>query len=220
MRKLTRSLFLLSALMATATAVSSAEAMETPAPLPQSVMDAAPAGSSFQLLGYGRFTKLLWDVFDASLWVPGTEWSLDDPFALELRYLRDIDGADIVESTRDQLKQLGYADPAQLNAWIGQLGTIFPDVKEGDRLVGLQIPGQQTQFFYNGQSIGVISDPDFGPAFFAIWLGPKTSEPALRNALLGSGCAKPETVARAEVKPCGGVTMPASSTRRPGVRQP
>lgn len=219
MRKLIQILITFGALTFAGGAVPATTSPAPPAPLPQSVLDAAPE-SSFQLLGYGRFTKLLWDVFDASLWVQGDYWTLEEPFALELRYVRDIDGEDIVDSTRDQLKQVGYSDPDLVDPWVEQLRTIFPDVKNGDKLVGLQLPGQPTKFFHNGKSIGAVTDPAFAPAFFAIWLGPKTSQPALRNELLGSGCAKPATVARAEVKPCGGVTMPESSTRRPGMRQP
>jgi hypothetical protein len=219
MRKFVQTLVALCAMTFAGGNVSAATPFAPPEPLPQSVLDAAPE-SNFQLLGYGRFRKLLWDVFDASLWVQGDDWRLEEPFALELRYVRDIDGEDIVDSTRDQLKQVGYSDPSLVEPWIEQLRTIFPDVKNGDRLVGLQLPGQPTQFFHNGRPIGSVTDPAFGPAFFAIWLGPKTSQPALRNELLGSGCAKPATVARTEVKPCGGVTMPESSTRRPGMRQP
>jgi hypothetical protein len=63
-----------------------------------------------------------------------------------------------------------------------------------------------------------MPDPEFGPTFFSIWLDEKTSQPALREALLGgSHCAKPATVAQAEVRPCGDATMPAPSTRRPAV---
>jgi hypothetical protein len=37
----------------------------------------------------------------------------------------------------------------------------------------------------NGDPLGEIADPAFGPAFFAIWLHPETSAPKLRSALLG-----------------------------------
>ena len=47
----------------------------------------------------------------------------------------------------------------------------------------------QSQLFITPQSTGSGSGADaaFAAAFFAIWLSPKTSEPKLRQALLGSG---------------------------------
>jgi hypothetical protein len=43
------------------------------------------------------------------------------------------------------------------------------------------------RFFHNGKLRADVTDPDFARAFIAIWLSPKTSEPKLRLALLGSG---------------------------------
>ena len=45
----------------------------------------------------------------------------------------------------------------------------FPDVRDGDRLIGLATPGAATKFFMNGKPVGEIEDPAFGPAFFGIW---------------------------------------------------
>ncbi|HXG27899.1 MAG TPA: chalcone isomerase family protein [Nevskiales bacterium] len=191
-----------------------ASTIQPPPPLPPTVVQAAGV-THLQLLGYGRFRKLLWDVFDASLWVPGDRWSPNQTFVLELRYARDVKGADIVDGTRDQWKHLGYDDQARLTEWLAQLSAIFPDVKKGDQLAGVYLPGRETRFFHNGEPIGEIKDPEFGRHFFAIWLDEKTSQPALRADLLGHGCAKPTTVAQAEVQPCGGATMPTPSTHRP-----
>ena len=63
---------------------------------------------------------------------------------------------------------------------------VFPDVKEGTQLVGLYQPGGATQFLRDGQPAGDIADPEFGKAFFSIWLHPKTSATKLRVALFGT----------------------------------
>ena len=62
---------------------------------------------------------------------------------------------------------------------------IFPDVKAGDRLTGVQRPGEATRFFVNGQAGGEVRDAEFTRLFFGIWLSPRTSQPQLREALLG-----------------------------------
>jgi hypothetical protein len=40
-------------------------------------------------------------------------------------------------------------------------------------------------FYYDGAKTVTIEDADFARAFLNIWLGPETSEPELRLALLG-----------------------------------
>lgn len=218
MRSVIRSLFLLCAVLVLPVTSSAADS-RTPPPLPQAV-EGAVEGGTLNLLGYGRMRKWIWDAFDVSLWITGDTWSWNEPFVLELRYVRSFDGEEIVEGTRNQWEHLGYTNEAQLELWLKQLIGIFPNVKVGDQLAGVYLPGRETHFFHNGQPIGTMSDPAFGPAFFAIWLDPKSSESTLREELLGSRCAKPSTIARAEVKSCGGATMPTPSTQRPGAARP
>ena len=43
------------------------------------------------------------------------------------------------------------------------------------------------RFFLNGRARGEPRDAEFAKWFFGIWFSPRTSEPALRLALLGSG---------------------------------
>ncbi len=65
----------------------------------------------------------------------------------------------------------------------------FPDIVKGDRITGVFEPGVTAKFFFNGQPRGEIRDADFALRFFGIWLSPKTSEPKLRDALLGGAKA-------------------------------
>ena len=74
----------------------------------------------------------------------------------------------------------------QQAAWLDAMKRVFPDVKEGTQLVGLYQPGGATQFLRDGQPAGDIADPEFGKAFFSVWLHPKTSATKLRVALFGT----------------------------------
>jgi hypothetical protein len=87
---------------------------------------------------------------------------------------------------------------------------LMPDVRPGDQLLGIYVPDQETRFFHNGQPIGTIPDPAFGPEFFAIWLDKKTSEPDLRVALLGMTCNTPIQTARNEADSCADATIPVA----------
>ena len=80
---------------------------------------------------------------------------------------------------------LGIGEPKDHQRWLEQMITIFPNVKEGDRIRGVYSPGKSAVFLLNDQSIGRIDDALFARGFFAIWLDPKTSEPKLRQSLLG-----------------------------------
>ena len=62
----------------------------------------------------------------------------------------------------------------------------FPDVNPGERLTGLFWPDEGVRFFHNGRLRADIADAEFARKFFAIWLSPKSSQPKLRLALLGS----------------------------------
>ena len=66
-----------------------------------------------------------------------------------------------------------------------QLQSAIPDVRKGDRILGLYDPQGSVRLFYNGQPSGELRDPDLARNFMGIWLSPKTSEPATRLRLLG-----------------------------------
>ena len=74
---------------------------------------------------------------------------------------------------------------AQAAAWLAEMQAAFPDVKAGDRISGSHEPGVAAQFFVNGQPSRRVADATFARLFFGIWLSPQTSEPALRQQLLG-----------------------------------
>ena len=76
------------------------------------------------------------------------------------------------------------ADP-EAAAWRAAMRAAFPDVAPGDRLTGVHEPAQGTRFHFNGRVTGAIEDSTFARRFYAVWLGPQTSQPALRAELIG-----------------------------------
>ena len=143
-------------------------------------------------IGSGSFRWFGLKLYDATLYAERDNFDADNwaaaPLALELAYARSLVGDKIAEASADEMKKLGVANAVQLRAWEDEMKRIFPDVTDGTRLTGVYRPGQPTRFFRNGDAIGEIADPAFGPAFFAIWLHPGTSAPKLRAALLGKRC--------------------------------
>ena len=138
-------------------------------------------------LGQGRLTFFGLKVYDARLWVgPGFEAERFEqhPFALALSYLRGLKGPLIAERSLKEMRPLPGFDAGREAAWLARMTELFPDVADGDTLVGIHQPGQGARFVLNGQPLGQVDDPLFSRLFFGIWLSAQTSEPQLRQALL------------------------------------
>ena len=176
----------LAALLPTLSAV--AGATEAPpigaTPPPEVARELAGA----QLQGTAKLRFLGMDIYQARLWslTPLTPASYaQTPFALELSYARSLSGRLIAERSLKEMQRQGKQDSAREQAWLQAMVQAFPDVKAGDRITGLHVPGVGARFWFNGQSRPEVRDADFSRAFFGIWLSEASSEPAMRKNLLG-----------------------------------
>lgn len=143
------------------------------------------ATGELRRMGSGTMRWFGLHVYDAALWVRGSEWVPDEPFALDIVYARDIAGRALAESSVTEMRRVGHDDPARIPRWQDTMLRLFPDVGRGDRLIGAQPrPGVAT-FWLGERPLGSVEDAGFARAFFAIWLDPKTREPQLRQRLLG-----------------------------------
>lgn len=140
------------------------------------------------LQGEGRLRLFGLPVYDALLWVarPLDAAQVESaPLALELRYARALRGALIAERSITEMRRVGEFDEPSAQRWLAAMSTTFPDVKAGDRITGVQRPDVGARFHVNGRFAGEVREALFARLFFGIWLSPRTSEPALRSALLG-----------------------------------
>lgn len=154
-------------------------------PRPREVETELPGA---QLRGQGRLRFLGLSVYDARLWVAeGFEPAAYGlaPVALELVYARRLVGRMIAERSLDEMQRTPGITPEQATRWLDAMKGVFPDVTQGDRITGVHRPGVSARIFVNASLRGEIADADFARRFFGIWLSPSTSEPGLRQALLG-----------------------------------
>ncbi len=138
-------------------------------------------------VGKGLLKVWGFEVYDASLWAaPGFDAQRfpQQRLGLELHYLRKFDGADIAQRSVDEMNAIAPLEPATAQRWLQAMSQLFPNVKPGDRILGVHQPGEGAHFYLNGQLLGAIADPAFSTRFFGIWLSPKTSQPRLRDALI------------------------------------
>jgi hypothetical protein len=141
-----------------------------------------------RLQGSGRLRFVGLRVYDIRLWtarqpVGRSDWSV--PLALEIEYARALDGRLIAERSLEEMRRLAPLAPEQAERWLAEMTRLFPDVREGDRLTGVKQPDRGVRFFHNGRLRGEVGDPQFARRFFGIWLAPQTSQPQLREQLLG-----------------------------------
>ncbi len=153
------------------------------------VAHAAPAHvdahlTKARLAGQGAFTWFGLKIYDAELWVGEKGYVPGEPFVLDLRYARKLDGIKIAEASAEQMAKIGAGSATQRTAWLARMKEIFPDVKDGSRITGVYLPASGARFYLDGKALASVPDPEFARAFFAIWLDPKTTAGSLRNALL------------------------------------
>ena len=137
-------------------------------------------------VGEAKLKVLFWDVYNSSLYSKTGEYQAGQfPQALKINYLRDIDAEDLIERTHDEWEKLGIKQ-VTFRQWTPLLTNIFPDIKKGDTLLLSVSENQQSEFFFNGKTIGKITDQTFGKSFLRIWLDEKCSYPNVRKKLIGS----------------------------------
>ncbi len=163
-----------------------AQTTGTAPPLPASAKAGMP---ELNVLGGGLLRVLGFQVYNAYLWTPaGSAFDRTKPHVLDLQYLRNFSAKKLAERSIDEMRGQGIGDEAVYVKWLAEMERVFADVKEGDRLTGVVTPTRTSKFFHNGAYRGEVTDPMFTDAFFGIWLNEKSSQPRMRNKLLG----KPE----------------------------
>jgi len=167
-------------------AAAAAPVLATSPTLPELAAGLADA----RLQGSGRLAFFGLHIYDIRLWVGEgfTAQTFEQrPLAIEIEYAHALPGRRMAERSLEEMQRIAAIPAAQASDWLASMKRAFPDVSGGDRLIGLYRPGEGARFFHNGKLRADVPDPDFARAFFSIWLSPRTSEPKLRLALLGTG---------------------------------
>ena len=138
----------------------------------------------FKIVGESRFEYYFWDVYDAKLSSPTGQYKFGQhPSQLSLTYLRDFAAKDIVKATNEQWEYLGKKE--LMGKYDDALIALWPDIKEGETLTFITDINGKGTFFHDDKKLGGLDDITFADNFLAIWLSPDTSEPVMRNQLIG-----------------------------------
>ena len=178
----------ITALLISATATFHSNlALAQVAPASASPLAATKPLAGTRMAGEGVLRFLGFEIYRARLWVqPGFDADnyTAQPLALELTYQRNFTAEAIAKRSIEEMRRVGSFTPQQATGWQQALQAALPDVKPGDRLLGLYQPGAGAVFKMGGRVVGEVPDAEFSRLFFGIWLSPQTSEPALRQQLI------------------------------------
>ena len=140
-----------------------------------------------RLVGEGQLRFFGLRIYDARLWSATAPLQTREPFALELTYHRSISRDDFVRTSLNEIERLsaGAMEAAVLERWRAHMQQAFVDVRPGERITGVNLPGRGCRFYVNDRLHHEVADPQFAEAFFAIWLDPRSRDRRLRRNLLG-----------------------------------
>lgn len=138
-----------------------------------------------QMVGQGEMSWLFIDLYEASLYSENGLYEQQQyPQALKITYQKDVDKSHLLNATQKEWEKLSV-DNKQYSYWIAALQEIWPDIKKGDDLLFMVESDGRGFFYHNEQLLGGINSHQFSQAFLDIWLSKNTSEPSLRQQLLG-----------------------------------
>ena len=140
---------------------------------------------NYQQLGQCQLSWLWLDVYKATFFTRTGKYHSDEyPQLLVITYLRNISADDLIKATVEQWQHLNYSAD-DIKAWQQAIKGIWPNISKNDNLSFEVINENHGRFFYNQVYLQDVKDKGFAKAFISIWLSKNTSQPKLRQQLLG-----------------------------------
>jgi len=108
----------------------------------------------------------------------------DETKRIVITMLRNVSREMFVQAIESGIMRNSGAEMPTLRARLDLLEHAVPDLKKGDVVDLTWVPGVGTLVRGQGRNM-TIPGKDFADALFAVWLGPKPVEAALKRELLG-----------------------------------
>jgi hypothetical protein len=153
--------------------------------------DTLSAGEkTLKLNGLGLRKKSIVKVYVGGLYLETSSKDADQILAsdqgkaIRMHYLRSLTKKQLVDGFQEGF-EANARDKAAQKAAFDQMLALIPDVKEGDTLTFLYVPGKGTTVQIGNKDLGSFKGKDFADAVFSIWLGPKPPTEDLKKGMLG-----------------------------------
>lgn len=108
----------------------------------------------------------------------------EDPKALDLVFLRDVDGKDIAKAWDESFPKNCKSNCEAHKPLVDKLKSSIPSVKTGDKM-SYQFSGDQVELLLNGKSIVVVKGKGFPNTLLSTWIGDHPPSEELRDGFLG-----------------------------------
>ncbi len=109
----------------------------------------------------------------------------DTAKAVRMHFLRDLRKTQVTEVFAEGFEANAKEKAAKQKAAIDKMLALVPDVKDGDEMTFVYVPGKGTTFFSGDKALGTFEGKDFADVVFALWLGPKPPSEDLKKGMLG-----------------------------------
>ena len=110
------------------------------------------------------------------------------PSELVLQFIRGVSAKELRKSWEEGFARNSPGHPPEPEKGLAQLNGWVADVKPGQRMTFVRIPGTGLQVDVNGTVQGIIEGDEFSKAFLSIWFGDSPQTPELKSGLLGGTC--------------------------------
>ena len=138
-----------------------------------------------QEVGTGILKVFFMDIYSLTLHSRERNYKVSDHFALEFNYKKSVSKKTIVDASIDELSKAPSVNSLEIEAWRQILEKGISDMQAGEKASVVFSKSGNVEFWSENREPISFQDLKFAKNFAAIWLGPKTSHPNLRLALLG-----------------------------------
>ena len=138
-----------------------------------------------RVVGTGVLKVFFMDIYSLTLHSEELDYRLSEHFALEFDYKKSVSKKTIVDASIDELSTAPNVGSLEMTAWKQILEKGISDMQAGEKASVVFSKSGNVEFWSENRDPISFQDLKFAENFAAIWLGPKTSHPKLRLALLG-----------------------------------
>jgi hypothetical protein len=148
-------------------------------------------GKTLMLNGLGLRTKFVVKVYVAGLYLEQKSTDAnailkaDAPKRTVLHFLRDVSKEQMADAFSESFDNNVPDAKKSMKADIDRLLGALENLKEGDEMAFIYVPGKGSTMSINGNDKVTIAGPAFAPVLFSVWLGPKPPNAGLKKGILG-----------------------------------
>jgi hypothetical protein len=148
-------------------------------------------GKELKFNGAGLRKKMVFKVYAAGLYLENTSQdgaqvvSSDQTKVVRMSMLRDLEKTKITDAISEGVEKNNKAQMPSLKARLDTFNAAIPDLKKGDELTILYVPGKGTTVQSKGGKEISVEGKDFADALFGVWLGANPVDDSLKDGMLG-----------------------------------